>query len=80
MLYYLTNRYKVDRRFILKFSLKVILGIFYSLTKDIEHLNFFREEIVIINIKLSLYLNPPIFKSRVYPIRQQQGVREFSKF
>jgi hypothetical protein len=70
----------VDRRFVLKFSLKVILGISYNLTKDIEHLGFFREEIVVINTELSLYLNPPIFKGRVYPIRQRQGVREFSRF
>jgi hypothetical protein len=70
----------VDRRFILKFSLKVTLGIFYSLTKDIEYLGFFREEMVIINIELSLYLNPPILKGRVYPVRQQQGVRELSGF
>jgi hypothetical protein len=80
MLYHLTNIYKVDRRFILKFSLKVTLGIFYSLTKDIEYLGFFREEMVIINIELSLYLNPPILKGRVYPVRQQQGVRELSGF
>jgi hypothetical protein len=70
MLYYLTNRYKADRRFILEFSLKVILGISCSLTKDIEHLGFFKEEIVVINTELSLYLNPPILKDRVYPIKQ----------
>jgi hypothetical protein len=70
----------VDRRFVLKFSLKVILGISYSLIKDIEHLGFFKEEIVVINIELSLYLNPPILKSRVYPVEQQRGVRELSGF
>jgi hypothetical protein len=80
MLYYLTNRYKADRRFILEFSLKVMLDISYSLTKDIEHLSFFKEEIVVINIELSLYLNPLIFKGRVYPIRQWRGVRELSGF
>ena len=80
MLYHLTNRCKVDRRFILKFRLKVTLGISCSLIKDIEHLSFFKEEVVIINIKLSLYLNPPIFKGRVYPIKQWRGVREFSGF
>jgi hypothetical protein len=80
MLYYLTNRYKVDRRFVLKFKLKVTLGISYSLTKDIEHLGFFREEVVVINIELSLYLNPPILKGRVYPVRQQRGVRELGGF
>jgi hypothetical protein len=80
MLYHLTNRCKADRRFILKFSLKVTLGISYSLTKDIEHLSFFREEIVIINAELSLYLNPPILKGRVYPIRQRRGVRELGGF
>jgi hypothetical protein len=80
MLYHFTNRYKVDRKFILKFSLKVILGIFYNLTKDIEHLGFFKEEIVVINIKLSLYLNPLIFKGRVYPVKQWRGVGEFSGF
>jgi hypothetical protein len=80
MLYYLTNRYKADRRFILEFSLKVMLDISYSLTKDIEHLSFFKEEIVVINIELFLYLNPLIFKGRVYPIRQWRGVRELSGF
>jgi hypothetical protein len=80
MLYYLTNRCKANRRFILKFSLKVILGISYSSTKDIEHFSFFREEIVVINIELSSYLNPPILKGRVYPVRQRQGVRELGGF
>jgi hypothetical protein len=80
MLYYLTNRYKADRRFVLKFSLKVMLGISYSLTKDIEHLGFFKEEIVVINMELFLYLNPPIFKGRVYPVKQWRGVRELSGF
>jgi hypothetical protein len=69
MLYYFINRCKVDRRFVLKFSLKVILGISYSLIKDIEYLGFFKEEMVIINIELSLYLNPLILKGRVYPVR-----------
>jgi hypothetical protein len=80
MLYHLTNKYKANRRFVLKFSLKVILGISYSSTKDIEHLGFFKEEMVIINTKLSLYLNPPIFKGRVYPVKQWRGVRELSGF
>jgi hypothetical protein len=70
MLYHLTNRYKADRRFILKFSLKVILGISYSLIKDIKHLGFFKEEMIVINIELSLYLNPLILKGRVYPVKQ----------
>jgi hypothetical protein len=69
MLYYFINKYKADRRFILKFRLKVILDISYSLTKDIEHLGFFKKEMVVINTELSLYLNPLILKSRVYPIR-----------
>ena len=71
---------KADRRFILEFSLKVTLGISYSLTKDIEHLGFFKEEIIVINIEFSLYLNPPIFKGRVYPVRQWRGVKELSGF
>ena len=70
----------MDRRIIFKFSLKVILGIFYSLTKNIEHLSFFKEKIVIINIEFPLYLNPPIFKNRVYPIRQWLGVKELNRF
>jgi hypothetical protein len=70
----------VDRRFILKFSLKVILSISYSLTKDIKHLGFFKKEIVVINTELSLYLNPPILKGRVYPVKQWQGVRELNRF
>jgi hypothetical protein len=58
----------------------VTLDISYSLTKDIEHLSFFREKIVVINAELSLYLNPPILKDRVYPVRQWQGVRELGGF
>jgi hypothetical protein len=46
-----------------------MLGISYSLTKDIEDLSFFREEIVVVNIEFSLYLNPPILKGRVYPVK-----------
>jgi hypothetical protein len=80
MLYHLTNRYKADKRFVLKFSLKVTLGISYNLTKDIEHLGFFKKEIVIINTELFSYLNPPILKGRVYPIKEQQGVRELGGF
>ena len=59
----------MDRRIILKFSLKVMLGIFYSLIKDIKHLGFFKEKIVIVNTEFFLYLNPLIFKSRVYLVK-----------
>jgi len=69
MLYYLINRYKLDRGVVLKLSLKVPLGVLSSLTKEVEHFSFFRKEIVIINAELSLYLNPLILKGRVYPIR-----------
>jgi hypothetical protein len=69
VLYYLINRYKLDRGLVLKLGLKVLLGIPYGLTKEVEYFSFFRKEIVIVNIELSLYLNPPIFKGRVYPIR-----------
>ena len=69
MLEYLIGRCKLDRGLILKFGLKVTVGIPYSLTKDIEHFGFVGGEIVIINIEFSLYLNPPIFKSRVYPVK-----------
>jgi len=67
--YYLINRYKSDRGLVLKLSLKVPLGVAYSLTKEVEHFSFFGKEIVIVNTELSLYLNPPILKGRVYPIR-----------
>ena len=46
-----------------------MLGIPYSLTKDIEYFSFIGGEIVIINMEFSLYLNPLILKSRVYPIK-----------
>ena len=69
MLYYFINRYKLNRKLILKLNLEVLLGIPYSLTKDIEYFSFFKKEIVVVNIELSLYLNPPIFKGRVYPIK-----------
>jgi len=76
--YYLINRCKLDREIVLKLSLKVPLGIPYSSTKEVEHFSFFRKEIVIVNAKLSLYLNPLILKGRVYPIGQWLGVRELN--
>jgi len=66
--YYLVNRYKLDRGLILKFGLKVPLGVSYSLTKEVKHFSFFGKEIVIVNAELSLYLDPPILKGRVYPV------------
>ena len=68
MLYYLINRYKLDREVVLKLSLEVPLGVPNSLTKEVKYFGFFRKEIVIINAEFSLYLNPLIFKSRVYPV------------
>ena len=79
MLYYLINRYKLNRRLIFKLSLKVLLGIPYSLTKDIEHFGFFKKEIVVVNIELFLYLNPLIFKSRVYPVRQWLRIKKLNR-
>ena len=52
-----------------KLNLKIMLGISYSLTKNIEHLGFFKEKIVIVNVEFFLYLNPLIFKSRVYSVK-----------
>jgi len=69
VLYYLINRYKLDRGVNLKLSLKVPLGVPSSSTKEIEYFNFFRKEIVVVNIELFLYLNSLILKGRVYPIR-----------
>ena len=45
------------------------LGVPSGSTKEVEYFSFFRKEIVIVNAELSLYLNPPILKGRVYPIR-----------
>ena len=70
----------MDRRIIRKFGLKVILGISCNLTKDIEHFGFFKEKIVIVNIEFSLYLNPLIFKGRVYFIGQWLGVKKLNRF
>ena len=69
MPYYLVNRYKLDRGIVLKLGLKVPLGIPSGSTKKVEHFGFFRKEIVIVNTEFSSYLNPLIFKDRVYPIR-----------
>jgi len=66
--YHFINRCKSDRGIVLKLGLKVPLGIPYGSTKEVEHFSFFRKEIVIVNAELSLYLNPPILKGRVYPI------------
>ena len=70
MLQYLINRYKLDRRVILKLSLKVILGVPYSSAKEVEHFSLFRGEIVVVNLEFSLNLDPLVLKGRVYPIRQ----------
>jgi len=69
VLYYLINRYKLDRGVVLKLGLKVPLGVLSGLTKEVEYFGFFRKEIVVVNAELSLYLNPLILKGRVYPIR-----------
>jgi hypothetical protein len=69
VLYYLINRYKLDRGVILKLGLKVPLGVPSGSTKEVEYFSLFRKEIVIVNAELSLYLNPPILKGRVYPVR-----------
>ena len=69
MLYYLINRYKLDRGVVLKLGLKVPLGVPSGLTKEVEHFGFFGKEIVIVNAELSSYLNPLILKGRVYSIR-----------
>jgi len=59
----------MDKRLILKFGLKVPLGIPYSSTKNIEYFSFFREEVIIINVEFPSYLDPLILKSGVYFIR-----------
>jgi len=69
VLYYLINRYKLDREVVLKLSLKVPLGVPSSLTKEVKYFGFFRKEIVVVNTELFLYLNSLILKGRVYPIR-----------
>jgi len=70
VLYYLINRYKLDRGIVLKLGLKVPLGVPNSLTKKVEHFSFLRKEIVIVNAGFFLYLNPLILKGRIYPVRQ----------
>jgi len=67
--YYLINRYKLDRGVVLKLGLKVPLGVPSSSTKEVKYFGFFRKEIVVVNTELSLYLNPLIFKGRVYSVR-----------
>jgi len=69
VLQHLINRYKSDRRVIFKLSLKVTLGVPYSSAKKVEHFGLFRGEIVIVNLEFSSYLDPPVLKGRVYPIR-----------
>jgi len=68
VLYHLVNGCKSDRGIVLKLSLKVPLGVPYGLTKEVKHFGFFGKGIVVVNIELSLYLNPLIFKGRVYPV------------
>jgi len=69
VLQHLINRYKSDRRVIFKLGLKVILGVPYGLAKKVEHFGLFGGEIVVVNLEFSLYLDPLVFKGRVYPIR-----------
>jgi hypothetical protein len=69
VLYYLVYRYKSDRGLVFELGLQVPLSVPYGLTKEVEHFGFFRKEIVVVNAELSLYLNPPVLKGRVYPIR-----------
>jgi hypothetical protein len=57
----------------------VLLGVPSSSTKEVKHLSFFGQEIVVVNVELSSYLNPPILKGRVYPVRQWLGVRELNR-
>jgi len=64
--YYLVNKYKLNRGIVLKLGLKVLLGVPCNLTKEVEYFGFFRKEMVMVNIKFFLYLNPPILKGRVY--------------
>jgi len=80
VLYYLINRSKLDRGIVLKLGLKVLLGIPYSLTKEVKHFGFFGKEIVVVNIGLFLYLNFLILKGRVYLVGQWLGVRELDRF
>jgi len=70
MLYYLINRYKLDRGVVLKLGLKVLLGVPSGSTKEVEHFSFLRKEIVVVNIELFLYLNPLILKGRVYSVKE----------
>ena len=70
MPYHLINRCKLDRGIVLELGLKVPLGVPSGSAKEVEYFSFFRKEIVMVNAELSLYLNPLIFKSRVYFIRQ----------
>jgi len=47
----------------------MLLGVPNSLTKEVKYFSFFRGEIIIINTELSLYLDPLIFKNKVYFIK-----------
>ena len=47
----------------------MLLSVPNNLTKEVKHFGFFKREIIVINIKLSLYLDPLIFKDKVYPIK-----------
>jgi len=69
VLQYLVNRYKSDRRVIFELGLKVTLGVPCGLAKEVEHFGLFRGEMVVVNSEFSLYLDPPVLKGRVYPIR-----------
>ena len=66
MLYHFVNGYKLNRRIILKLSLEVLLGVFCSSTKDIEHFSFFRKEMVIVNVELFVTVRANEVQGTVY--------------
>ena len=62
MLQHFINKCKMDRRFVLKLSLKIPLGISCSLTKKVKYFGFFKREVVIINMEFSSHLSSLVLK------------------
>ena len=58
----------------------MLLGIPCGSAKEVKHFGFFGGEIVIINLEFSLYLDSPVLKGRVCPIRQWWRVKKLNRF
>ena len=58
----------------------MLLGISYNLAKKVEYFNCFKKKIVIVNLELSLDLDPLILKIGSIPLDSNWGLRSLTNF